>query len=67
MSDIEIEIVDRADGCKGSFCIRRIHARGYAEYWDARSKQFCAFGTVMTEDCAIKVLKQIQTPSKEKV
>ena len=62
----ELEAVDRADGCKGSFCVRRIHEKGYAEYWDARSMQFCSIATVMSEDSALKLIKKLKLIHKLK-
>ena len=56
----DLTLVDRADGCKGSFCIRRMHDKGYAEYWNNKTKTFGAFGTVVSRDCGEEVIKLIK-------
>jgi len=48
----DMELIDRADGAKGHFCIRRIkddaHGLGTAEYYN--HGKWCAFGQVFTSD-----------------
>lgn len=50
-----LRLHDRADGCKGHFCIERdAKSLGYVEFWNEEAGKWCAFGTVYdSEDEAL--------------
>jgi hypothetical protein len=60
----QIYLVDRADGCKGSYAIARMHQDGYQEVWNLRSHRWAsASDDVLTLDQAKELLKNISVPT----
>jgi hypothetical protein len=47
-----LTLVDRADGCKGHYCIRRYIPdtnEKYVEHWNEGANKWSAFGTLYTD------------------
>lgn len=62
-----IRLYDRADGCKGHYCIGRKTNRGFHEWWNENAGEFCGAGTVYIGDAATEKLKSFSpapTPSE---
>lgn len=58
-----MKLINRANGCDGSYCIGRKMKRGepWWEFWNEELRRWSAFGTVYTKKQAEKKMAKLKT------